>query len=577
MPFDGVVVSNITYDLNKYLLGARIEKIYQPGTLELVLNVHSNRSNFKLIISAESANPRIHFTESNINNPESPLSFCMLLRKHIQNGKILGVNQVASERIIEILIESKSEMGFPSSKKLTVEIMGKHSNIILIDPLTNKIIDSIKRIHEDVNRYRQLLPGFQYVYPSFQLKKSFFEITEHEFLDLFININPNKDNNISELSKCLLDGVQGLSPIICKEICSSPINFNSWWAEFSKFVKLIKAADFKPVSYKNELGEIKDFYSFPLETLSSLYKEKEVEQLSEVCDEYYKFKDKSNFINSKVNELEKLLLGIRKKLVNKVGKLNQDIIKAEIDIEGKIYGELLMANLYRIHQDDEFVVLENYYNGEEVKIILNTKLSPSKNAQVYFKKFTKSKKAKLEKDIQIAETESEILYIDSILTHLSNSNEATDIEETKAELIEAGYMRAPKVYTKVKKIKFQPLEFKSINGHRIMVGKNNKENDYLTFKLASRNDIWLHTKDIPGSHVIIFGGGKEIDHETISFAAKIAAYYSKAKLSANVPVDYTIVKNIKKPAGAKPGMVIFVNNKTVYVNPAIPSYSWQHR
>lgn len=573
MPFDGVVVSNITYDLNKYLLGARIEKIYQPGTLELVFNVHSNRKNLKLIISAESANPRIHFTESSVNNPESPLSFCMLLRKHIQNGKILDINQVASERIIEIFIESKSEMGFPASKKLTIEIMGKHSNIILIDPLTNKIIDSIKRIHEDVNRYRQLLPGFQYVYPSFQSKKSFFEITEIEFLNLFKNIKLNEENNINEFSKCLLDGVQGLSPVICREICSSPINYNSWWAKFSQLINSIRNGDFTPVSYTNEMDEIKDFYSFPVQVLSSTYKENKFEELSLICDEFYRFKDKSNFINSKVSELEKLLLGIRKKLVNKIEKLKQDIVKAEIDIEGKIYGELLMANLYRINQDDEFVVLENYYNGEEVRIILNTKLSPSKNAQVYFKKFTKSKKAKLEKNIQITETESEILYIDSILSQLANSSDATDIEETKTELIEAGYMRAPKVYTKVKKTKFQPLVFHSIDGHKIMVGKNNKENDYLTFKLASRNDIWLHTKDIPGSHVIIFGEGKEIDNETINFAAKIAAHYSKAKLSANVPVDYTIVKNIKKPAGAKPGMVIFVNNKTIYVNPAIPSYS----
>jgi predicted ribosome quality control (RQC) complex YloA/Tae2 family protein len=574
MPFDGVVVSNITYDLNKNLAGARIEKIYQPGTLELVLNIHSNRKNFKLIISAVSSNPRIHFTESNFSNPESPLSFCMLLRKHIQNGKILSVNQVASERIVEIIIESKSEMGFPTSKKLTIEIMGKHSNIILIDPLTNKIIDSIKRIHEDVNRYRQLLPGFQYVYPSIQSKKSFFEITESEFLSLFNNSNENNEaKDVNELSKCLLDGVQGLSPIICREICSTPINYNLWWVEFSRFVNSIKNGVFNPVSYTNEDNEIKDFYSFPLKVLSSTYVENSVDELSKICDDFYKLKDKSNFINSKVNELEKLLLGIRKKLVNKIEKLNQDIAKAEIDIEGKIYGELLMANLYRITQEDEFVVLENYYNGEEVKIFLNTKLSPSKNAQVYFKKFAKSKKAKIEKFNQIAEAESEIIYIDSILTHLSNSNDATDIEETKAELIEAGYMRAPKVYTKIKKAKFQPLVFQSIDGNKIMVGKNNKENDYLTFKLASRNDIWLHTKDIPGSHVIIFGEGKEISDESINFAAQIAAFYSKAKLSANVPVDYTIVKNIKKPAGAKPGMVIFVNNKTIYVNPSIPSYS----
>jgi predicted ribosome quality control (RQC) complex YloA/Tae2 family protein len=278
MPFDGVVVSNITYDLHKNLAGARIEKIYQPGTLELVLNIHSNRKNFKLIISAESSNPRIHFTESNINNPESPLSFCMLLRKHLQNGKILSVNQVASERIVEIFIESKSEMGFPTSKKLTIEIMGKHSNIILIDPLTNRIIDSIKRIHEDVNRYRQLLPGFQYVYPSIQSKKSFFEITESEFLSLFSNLKENNDaTDIGEFSKCLLDGVQGLSPIICREICSSPINYNLWWAEFSRFVSSIKIGKFSPVSYTNENKEIKDFYSFPLKVLASKYIENNVD------------------------------------------------------------------------------------------------------------------------------------------------------------------------------------------------------------------------------------------------------------------------------------------------------------
>ena len=346
MPFDGIVISNITHDLNKYLSGGRIEKIYQPGPLELLFNVHSDRKNYKLLISAESISPRIHLTTSASSNQESPLSFCMLLRKHIQNGKILSVNQVGSERVVEIIIESKNEMGFTDNKKLTIEIMGKHSNIVLVAPDTNRIIDSIKRIHEDINRFRQTLPGFQYVYPPSKSKISFFEITKNEFLGLFRDFDTNVSSfNSNELAMCLVDGIQGISPIIAREICSAGADFNNCWDVFSSLIESIKNTNFKPVAYYSDSNSIKDFYSFPIKTLSEKYIQVYKDDICSICEDFYKIKDKSNFNNSKVLEIEKILTAAKNKLVKKIVKLNQDMEKAEIDINGKIYGELLMANL----------------------------------------------------------------------------------------------------------------------------------------------------------------------------------------------------------------------------------------
>ena len=567
MSFDGMVTGAVVHQLSKALTGGKIDKIYQPEADEIILNVHSGRDNYKLYISSNSSHARIHLITETTSNPLNPMGFCMLLRKHLQGGRISDIRQRESERIVEISMDTISELGFSVNKKLIVEIMGKHSNIILVDIASNRIIDSIKRISIDVNRYRQLLPGQQYVYPPSQGKVPYYGITETQVESFLKNAGDNA-------AKALMSNIQGISPLIAEEIVyQAGLQGASACHILHGFVSGIAADDPSPRVYLQEDGTPFDFHLFPLSSLSDYYQELKFSDISGAISYYYSNKSSSNRIRQKSSDLDRAVGNSLDKLYLKKQRLSEDLLKAENSDVYRLYGELLTANLHQIRQGASQAEVLDYYANETVTIPLDPRFSPNQNAQRYYKKYSKAKTAVTEKNIQLAETNADIAYLESVLSYIEKASSIEEIEELRQELVEGGYLRRRKNSFKPNKSKPAPYQYTTSDGFRVLVGRNNKENDVLTFKTASPKDIWFHTKDIPGSHVILFTDGKGPTETAIFEAAALAAYYSKGRESENVPVDYTQVRHVKKPNGAKPGMVIFTNNKTVYVNPRLPERS----
>lgn len=559
MAFDGIVTRAMVRELqNKILLG-KIEKVYQPEADELVFHIHTRNGNMRLLASAGSAHARVCFISENPVNPPAPLSFCMLLRKHLQGGRITDIQQKDSERIIEISLETLNELGFTMSKKLIFEIMGKHSNIILVDIASGKIIDAIKRVSFDASRVRQILPGMIYQYPPVQEKIPFLSISDEEL------------EGLPQDGKAILRAVGGIAPAFAEELathCGS--TRSSYFRSVLNEVDRGQAGEAR--IYTDEAGNPIDFYPLPLSELEASAAVERFDDLSSAMEAYFRRKASSNQGRQKSHDLIKSVTASLDKMYLKKKRLSEDLLKAENSEDMRLYGELLTANIHLVKPGMKSVDVINYYDGSTVTIPLDIRQSPAKNAQLYFKKYGKSKTAIKEKQIQLDENEKEIQYLESVLTYLENTEDIAEIETIRTELVETGYVRRRKQAGGFKEKKYKPAPYKYTlsNGMSVLVGRNNKENDILTFKTAGSKDMWLHTKDIPGSHVIVQSGGTELDEESVWEAAAIAAYHSKARTSENVPVDYVIAKYVKKPAGAKPGMVIFTNNRTVWVNPALP-------
>lgn len=557
MAFDGIITKGIVKEMQDKILYGKIEKVYQPEKDELVFNIHTKTGNQKLFASANSSASRIHFVKKTPSNPPTPLSFCMLLRKHLQGGRITQISQFNSDRIIEISLESLNELGFTVSKKLIFEIMGKHSNIILVDLTTNKIIDSIKRVSIDVNRVRQLLPGKIYEYPPKQDKIGF------EIIDDTIA------NELEDKPKIIMSKIGGISPAIADELALRSDKF----AYISNIINNINNSEIIPTVYLDNKNTPKEFHLTPLSIFETSCEKKEFEQLSEAIEYFFDNRKSSNRIHQKSHDLVKSTENAIDKLSLKKQRLLNDLLKAENSEDFRLFGELITANIHLIKNGDTSIEVINYYDGEPVIIPLDARFTPAKNAQIYFKKYGKSKTAIKEKHVQLEETNIELEYLDSVLTNLINANSEDDIEIIRNELVEAGIIKKRKTNIKEKRFKSNPFKYTTSDKIDILVGRNNKENDILTFKTAENRDYWFHTKDIPGSHTILLSKGCELSEEAIFETAAIAAYHSKARDSENVPVDYVQVKYVKKPAGAKPGMVIFTNNKTVWVNPSLPKDS----
>ena len=574
MPFDGIVTSGIVRELNQMILNGKIDKIYQPENDEIILHIRANAENYKLLISANSNYSRLHLMSGAKNNPETAPNFCMFLRKHIQGGKISSIRQKELERIVEIYIDSYNELGYPSQKKLVIEIMGKHSNIILVDTDTLKILDCIKKISLDVNRYRQILPGKDYILPPDQGKVPPLNIDRQLFAK---KIN---EANIS-IIKAIYQSFQGLSPFISRQICESAgieeempshsitaSQKEILFEQMSKICRCIKEENYKPCIMTDCNNNVKDFYALTTKWMKEHYIIHNYDSLSAVVQTFYFQRDAQNRLKQKSADLNKHIHSIIAKLGLKKQKLTEEILKAEAAETYKLYGELINANIYRLTEGSSKVLLENYHNpGEEILITLDPQLTPPQNAQKYFKKYNKSKTAYKKKRFQLEETHKELIYMESVLQSIKDAESPQDIEEIRQELMEEGYIRVRYTGHKKRNKHSQPLNFTSSDGFEILVGKNNKQNDTLTLKTASKSDIWFHTKEIPGSHVILCCKGKEPSEKSIFEAASLAAYHSKGKMSENVPVDYTLVKNVKKPNGAKPGMVVYDHYHTVYVDP----------
>ena len=561
MAFDAIVTMAIAKELSDYLTGGKVEKIYQPEADELVFFIHGSKGRIKVYASSNSSHPGVYLTDLSYENPASPPNFCMLMRKHIQSSKIVSVAVKDTERIIEMIFESKDEMGYSRNKKLIIEIMGRHSNIILVDTQTGKIIDSIKRISLDESRARQVFPGQVYAYPPAQNKIPFNKITEKE-ISQFIGSEENIDEK-------LLSHIGGIAPSVARKIAEAKTP-GKIYDELMQITASIAQNEIHPAVYINESSVPKDFHVLKLPEYENRFSKIEFDSISKCIQWYYSHREESNRIKQKSQNLIKSVSNTLKKLRLKTQKLNEDILRAKDSEKYRLYGELITANIHAVKTGDKSANLINYYTGEPISIPLDVRYAPTKNAQIFFKKYSKSKTALIEKQKQLEETASDILYLESVENYIECSETVEELDNLRIELEESGFLRSRKAKGKKKKASNKPFIYHTTSGLKILVGRNNKENDELTLKKAGKTDVWFHTKDIPGSHTVLFTCGNSPTEQDILETANIAAWHSKGRNSENVPVDYTKIRYVKKPSGAKPGMVIFTNNKTCYMTPENP-------
>ncbi len=577
MAFDGILLNCVINELEEKILNGRIDKIYQPEKDEIIILIRNKGSNYRLLLSANPNNSRMHLTQISKDNPLSAPMFCMLLRKHLLGGRIINIEQPQFERIAVIHVKNKDELGDLTVKKLIIEIMGRHSNIILVDK-TNKILDSIKHVSQEMSRVRQVLPGKQYIFPPSQGKQNPLAQDFGSVLEFI-----ESSNTAQKPDKLISSGFTGISRVSAREIvfraigqkeCSikslSPEEKSKLASSFIDFFEMIKTKNFHPCILKDDQERLIDvfpvlFYHYPLDY------QKHFASISEALDLFYRERDKKDRMKQLSSNLFRVLNTNLERAQNKLGVLLEEMRDAEKAETYKLWGELITANIYNIPKGAEEVQLVNYYdeNGATVSIPMDPKKSPAQNAQAYFKKYNKAKNAIEMVGKQIKETREEIIYIENQLHNLEKCTDEADIEEIREELIKEGYIKNnSRKKRPPKPTPSKPHHFISSDGFDIFVGKNNAQNDRLTLKTASSEDIWMHTKDVPGSHVIIKTQGRSIPDSTLYEGAMLAAYFSKARTSSNVAVDYCPRKNVKKPRGARPGMVIYENYNTIYVTPS---------
>ena len=572
MAFDGITVSAIKAEIEDKILGGRIDKVYQPEKDEIILGIRSMGQAYKLLLTSNASNPKFHFTQTNPSNPMTPPLFCMVMRKHLQSGKIIKIEQPDFDRILNIYVESLNELGDYSVKKLVLEIMGRHSNIILTDE-NNTILDCIKHIGHDTSSVREVLPGREYTLPPSQGKINTLELDNNNFNEVLEN-NPS-----FEIQSVIYKNYTGISPIAASEICyranvngSTPVEaltdiqkeivFN----KFAELVEDIKANRFYPESITNEKGKTIDFSPIEMTQFNGL-EIKKYTSISELIESFYANRDFAYRIGQKTQDLRKLITQNIERCIRKKDIQMQTLRSIKNRDELRLKGELLTANIYSIKKGMTTVELPNYYseNQELVAIELDSNKTPSENAQKYYKAYNKAKRTFEALKDQIKSNDEELAYLESVLTSVNNCTDEQDVKEIRRELREEGYVKKVKNQKDKSKKHSVPLHFISQDVFDIYVGKNNIQNDELTLKFARPRDIWMHTKNIPGSHVIIVANGQTIPDTTLNEGAMLSAFYSKAKNSSKVPVDYTEKKNVKKPNGSKPGFVIYETNKTAYI------------
>ncbi|MBM7571765.1 Rqc2 family fibronectin-binding protein [Aquibacillus albus] len=558
MAFDGIVTRAITHELNQALASGRIMKIYQPTETELLFIIRSSGKNHSLLLSSHPSYARFHVTSETYQNPKEPPMFCMLLRKHLVGSFLEKIEQHENERIVLFHFRGKNEIGDETRKTIIVELMGKHSNIHLIDQEKGHILDSIKHIPPSQNRFRTIMPGQEYKYPPDHGKINPLTIDEDTFIKKL-------DFNSGKLDKQIVNQFMGFSPLISTEIIyrSGLGSIDNYKQAFKDIQSAILDHAYEPqiIQSKKEI--------FYVVSLSSIEGSKiRFDTTSEMLDKFYSGKAERDRVKQQAGDLLRFLKNERDKNERKIKKHEQTIVKSERAAEYQRYGELLTANMHALKFGDKEATVIDYYDPEqkEITIHLNPNKSPSENAQAYFKTYQKLKKSKQMVEQEITKAKQEINYMDELIQQIEGAREQ-DINEIREELQEEGYLkaRANKKNKRNKPTKPQPETFYASDGTLLLVGKNNKQNEYLTNRLAARDDIWLHTKNIPGSHVVIRDSNPS--EKTLMEGAELAAYFSKSKNSSSVPVDYTSIRHVRKPSGAKPGFVTYENQKTIFVTP----------
>lgn len=567
MPFDGIFTSSVVKELSS-LVDGKIDKIHQPSKDDIIIFIKKEHKNTKILFSANPSYPRVHITRISTQNPPVPPTFCMILRKHLTGGRITYIKQVDFDRIVEFIIEGKDELGYPVVYRLIIEIMGKHSNIILLNN-ENIIIDSIKHVGSSISRYREVLPGVKYIQPPTQDKINPLTITKNDLEEIF-----NRSGEIPSF-KVFINSFFGIGKVFSYQICGelsvkkicelSEQEREMLISNFFYYTSKIKSGDFDNfIFYRN--SDMVDYYAMSLKEYKDLEKI-HFESPGELLDTFYGSRDLRDRLKQKYNDVFKIVTGLIEKNIKKI-QIHRSKLEECKDFEKwKLYGDLIMANQYTIVQGSDGVILQNFYDESlsEVFVPLDKEISPVENAKKYYKRYSKEKSTVQIVSKQLEESLEEKDYLETILFNLENASDIETIEEIINELSEMGYIK--KRRNGKNQCKAAPHHFISSDGFDIYVGKNNKQNDYLTTKFAISSDIWMHTKNIPGSHVIIKSRAGKVSDTALLEGAILAAYFSKAKNSTNVPVDFTERKNVKKPSGAKPGMVIYYTNRTIYVTP----------
>ena len=574
MAFDSGMLACTLSEIRRVALGARIEKIYQPERDEIVIQMRSFEGEKKLLINAGSNNPRIGFSAVRRENPQNPPMFCMLLRKYLQGSKLISIEQAGFDRIAVLEFSGYDEMGFESRRYLIAELMGRYSNLIYTDE-NKKIVAALKTLDISNASERQIMVGMTYHLPDVRGKADTLNISFEEFFRLY---SATPEDKLCE--KFLVSTFMGLSPAVAREIVyratrhtDTPMRYCSaeeLYKEFSFVVSAIKEERFEPTLVYDGTTPVE--YSFlPLTQYVSCRKEAFI-SAGGLLDAFFGERDKEQRVRQRAADILKLLTNAESRLNKKLELQRAELCDCEKGSEYKKLGDLITANIYRISRGDKTVILDDYESYDEdgnfarITVELDSRLSPSANAQRYYKKYTKARNAKLELARQIELGEAELKYIYTVFDALTRAETPTDLLEIRDELYKSGYASRMKNYHERKSQTPVVMKFVTPDGMQVLCGKNNLQNEYITHKLAEKHDYWFHAKNVPGSHVLLVTEGKEPTDLDFTRAAEIAAYHSKAE-GSNIAVDYTLAKNVKKVPSGKPGLVIYHTNWTAYVTP----------
>lgn len=573
MALDGAFLCAVKNELLT-LVGGRVEKIHQPSREEIIITIRTRSGSRKIFISANAGSARVHITENSVDNPQTPPMFCMLLRKHLGSGKLISVRQDGLERIIFLDFECVNELGDVVTIILACEIMGRCSNLIIIDQ-EGKIIDSIKRVDEEMSRERMVLPGMRYTMPPRSSRLNFLTCEPEQITECI------RSAGAVELSKALVRSFEGISPLLAREWTffagrGAHLEADSMSQDnLDRLLYIIKKTRnqllsgeccFTAVSDRD--GNLKEFSFIRLSQFGTLMYTKELPSAHELLDYFYSERDRSARTKQRANDLFKFLVNLSERTSRRLAVQREELSACADRDRFRLWGDLISANMYRISKGDSSAVLENFYEegSPAVEIKLDVRKTPSQNAQHYYSEYKKAVTAEQKLTEQITRGEEELQYIDSVFDALTRAASENDIIQLRLELHEQGYIKSAGKKGKPPKA-LPPLEYKSSDGFTILVGRNNRQNDQLSLKFAEKSDMWLHTQAITGSHVLILTDGAVPPDRTIEEAAIIAAVNSSGRASNLVPVDYCLARYVKKPSGAKPGKVIFTNYSTAFVRP----------
>ena len=575
MPIDAVFLESLRCELQEQLLACRVDKVQQPERDTILLSMRGPNGGGKLLLTASPNHPRIQLTSLSFENPAQPPMFCMLLRKHLTGGRLVSISQPPLERLVELTFDCIDEMGTPCQKKLILEIMGRNSNLILTGA-DGRILDCLRRVDFEMSEQRQVLPGLYYHLPPTQGKCSPWDASEQDLLAL---LGAQKTQKTAD--SFLLETFGGLSPLLCRELAYAV--FGQVDLDLSQLTdaqredaagKLFAALDRLHTGKRTPVILVRDerpwdFTCIPIRQYEDLITQEPQPSFSALLDTFYAKRDSLERMRQKTQALRKTLTNLHNRTARKLANQQKEL-EATFDREHlRRLGDIVTANLHAISRGQARLTAVDFYDPEmkEIDIPLNPAISPQQNAAKFYKDYQKAKTAEKVLTEQIAQGEAELSYLASVLDELSRVESERDMQDIRQELTEGGYLRETGQKKKMKLPASKPMVFRSSDGFEILVGRNNRQNDLLTCKLAQKQDIWLHTQKIHGSHVIIACAPETPPDRTVTEAMQLAAYFSQAREGQNVPVDYTRVKNVKKPAGAKPGMVIYDHYSTAVVTP----------